>query len=145
MENHLKQSLVLFGILKDFTSNAVGTKAIAKEEKHGFEKLNGSGTVTGKLYGGCLDSLYDDYTGERYGKEPEVLNKYNILPTLDEWKDKIFFFETSEERMTPDKLETILNFFKENKILSTVKGIIVGKPADEDYYDEFDLIYFFDF
>lgn len=126
---------------KDFSKDAVGTLAIAKEEMHGFETLNGSGVVTGNLYGGCLDSLYDDYVGERYGPEPEVFNKYNILPTLDEWKDKIFFFETSEERMSPEKLEKILMYFKEKKILETVKGIIVGKPADEDYYDEYKEVY----
>lgn len=125
----------------DFSSAAVGTPPIAKEEKHGFETLNGSGKVTGKLYGGCLDSLYDDYVGERYGQEPEIFKKYNILPTLDEWSEKVFFFETSEERMSPEKLEIILNYFKDNKILSTVKGIIVGKPADEDYYDEYKEVY----
>ena len=59
----------------DFSANAVGTPRIKKEESHGFELLNGSGVVTGKLYGGCIDSLYDDYTGERYGEENKVFAK----------------------------------------------------------------------
>ena len=125
----------------DFSANAVGTSRIKKEETHGYETLNGSGVVTGKLYGGCIDSFYDDYVGERYGQEPEVFNKYNLLPTLEEWSEKIFFFETSEEKMPPEKLETILNYLKDKKILSTVKGIIVGKPADEEYYDEYKEVF----
>lgn len=125
----------------DFSANAVGTPRIKKEESHGFELLNGSGVVTGKLYGGCIDSLYDDYTSERYGEENKVFEKYNLLPTLDEWKEKIFFFETSEEKMSPEKLETVLEFFKEKQILSTVKGIIIGKPSDEEYYDEYKEVY----
>ena len=95
--------------------------------------MNGKGTVSRKLYGGCLDSLYDIYTSERYGNENEIYTKYNVLPTLEEWKEKILFIETSEERMQPDKLEKVLNYFKDNKILETVKGVIVGKPIDEKY------------
>ena len=60
-------------------------------EKHGFEVLNGKGKVIGELYGGCIESLYDAYTGERHGDDNEIYTKYNLLPTLDEWKEKILF------------------------------------------------------
>ncbi len=126
---------------ESYGEDQLGIPRISKEEKHGYEVVNGSGIVTGKLYGGCLDSLYDIYTGERYGDENQVYSKYNILPTLDEWSEKILFIETSEERMTPEKLEEILNYFKDNKILETVKGIIVGKPVDEKYYEEYKEVY----
>ena len=43
--------------------------------------------------------------------------------------------------MTPDKLEIVLKLFKENKVLESVKGIIVGKPIDEQYYDEYKEVY----
>ena len=43
--------------------------------------------------------------------------------------------------MHPDKLETILKFFKNNKVLESVKGIIVGKPIDEKYYEEYKQVY----
>lgn len=129
-----------------FDRESYGTEEVGKprkcqREQHGFEVLHGSGKITGKLYGGCLDSLYDIYTSERYGNENEVYTKYNILPTLEEWKEKILFIETSEERIPPDKLEKILNFFKNNKILESVKGVIVGKPIDEKYYEEYKQIY----
>ena len=124
-----------------YGEDELGVPRISHKEEHEYEILNGSGKVTGKLYGGCLDSLYDIYTSERYGEENIFYTKYNILPTIEEWKEKILFIETSEERMTPSKLETILNYFKNNKILESVKGIIVGKPIDEQYYDEYKEVY----
>ena len=137
----IKSSPIWYYDRENYGEEEVGKSRKSHEESHGFEVLNGKGKVTGKLYGGCIESLYDAYTSERYGNENDVHTKYNILPTLEEWKEKILFIETSEEKMLPDKLEKILNFFKDKKILETVRGIIVGKPMDEIYYDEYKKIY----
>ena len=126
---------------ENYGPEEIGKSRKDQKELHGFEVIKGNGKVTGTLYGGCIESLYDSYTGERYGDENKVYSKYNILPTLEEWKEKILFLETSEEKMLPDKLEIILNYFKDNKILETVKGIIVGKPIDEAYYEEYKEVY----
>ena len=48
-----------------------------------------AGKVTGKLLGGCLDA-FPIYVGTE------------IWPSLEEWKDKILFLETSEEMPEPD-------------------------------------------
>ena len=127
----IKSSPVWYMDRESYREDQIGIPRKEHKEKHGYEVLNGKGKVTGKLYGGCIDSLYDIYTSERYGEENEVYKKYNILPTLKEWKGKILFIETSEEKMSPEKLEEILNYFKKEKILESVKGIIVGKPIDE--------------
>lgn len=119
----------------------VGKPRKEMKEKHGFEVINGRGKVTGNLYGGCLEIIYNAYVGERFGDEAEIYKKYDILPTLDEWKEKILFIEPSDERNTPEKIETMLNYFKDNKILESVKGIIVGKPIDEEYYEEYKDVY----
>lgn len=137
----ITSSPIWYSDRENYGPEEIGKPRKTNEEKHGFETLNGSGVVTGKLYGGCLDSLYDIYTSTRYGNENEVYTKYNILPTLEEWQEKILFLETSEEKMTPDNLEKALNYFKEHKILETVKGIIVGKPIDEKYYEEYKEVY----
>lgn len=137
----INSSPVWYSDRKSYGIEELGKSREIHQEQHGYETLNGSGAVTGKLYGGCLDSLYNIYTSERYDDEYEIYTKYNILPTLDEWKEKILFIETSEERMHPDKLEQILIFFKNNKILESVKGIIVGKPIDEVYYEEYKQVY----
>ncbi len=126
---------------EDYGVTEVGKPRKSQKEQHGFEVLNGGGVVTGRLYGGCLESLYDAYTGERYGDENKVYAKYGILPTIDEWRDKVLFIETCEEKIHPDKLEVVLNFFKSNRILESVKGVIVGKPIDEVYYKEYKQVY----
>lgn len=120
---------------------AIGTPRVKHEETHGYEILNGNGTKNGKLYGGCLDSLYDALVGERYGNENIIYEKYQILPTLEEWKEKILFLETSEEKMSPEKLEIVLNEFKNRGILSSVQGLLIGKPLDEIYYEEYKEVY----
>ena len=137
----IKSSPIWYSDRESYGPEEVGKSRKVNNEEHGFEVLNGSGVVTGKLYGGCLDSLYDIYTSERYGDEFYVYSKYNILPTLEEWSEKILFIETSEEKLSPEKLEKILLYFKNNKILETVRGIIVGKPIDEVYYSEYKDVY----
>lgn len=125
----------------DYSENSIDTPRISCEEKHGFELLNGSGIRTGKLFGGCLESIYDLLVGERYGDECEISNKYNLIPTLSEFKEKILFLETSEAKTSPQKLEKILMELKDRNILANVQGVIVGKPYDEVYYDEYKEIY----
>lgn len=125
----------------EFGPDQIGVSRIEHKEEHGYETINGGGKVTGILYGGCIESIYDAYTSERNGNEYEIYSKYNILPTIEEWREKILFLEPSNEKPTPEKIEIILNVFKEMQILSSVKGIIVGKPMDEQYYDEYKEVF----
>ena len=133
----IKSSDIWYLDRTNFTEDEIGKPRIVKKEEHGFETINGSGKVTGTLFGGCIESLYDAYVGERYGEENKVFEKYNLLPTIEDWKEKILFFETSQEMIEPSKLEIILKYFKNKKILESVKGIIIGKPYDEVYYNEY--------
>ena len=126
---------------ESFGPEQLGIPRKSVQESHGFEVLNGRGVVTGTLFGGCIESLFDAYTSERYGDEHSIYEKYHLLPTLEEYKDMVLFIETSEEKMKPEKLLEVLTFFKNEKILSSVKGILVGKPMDEEYYDSYKEIY----
>lgn len=126
---------------ESYDVSELGKPRIAHKETHGFETLNGKGIVTGKLYGGCIESIYDALTGAKYEEEPSVYKKYQIFPTKEEWQEKILFLETSEERPTKELLETMLIELKNKGILSLVKGIIVGKPVDEVYYEEYKEVY----
>lgn len=144
MDSHtyeITSSPVWYFERENFGPEEVGKPRNSQIEKHGFEVLNGNGKVIGELYGGCIESLYDAYTGERHGDDNAIYAKYNLLPTLDEWKEKILFLETSEEQISPDKLEQILMTLKNNKILENVKGILVGKPMNEKYYEEYKEVY----
>ena len=137
----IKSSQVWYKERKSFGIEELGKPREACKEEHGYEKLNGSGIITGKLYGGCIESIYDAFTGHRYSDEPQVFEKYNIFPTNEEWKEKILFLETSEEKPKPKELEKMLIELKKRKILNLVKGVIVGKPQDEEYYEDYKDIY----
>jgi muramoyltetrapeptide carboxypeptidase LdcA involved in peptidoglycan recycling len=124
-----------------YGTDQVGTSRKVNKEIHGFEVLNGSGTVRGKLLGGCIESIYETISIGRHQEEVEVCSKYGIFPSLEEWKDKIMFLETSEEKPTPEYLKIILEKFKELGIFNQIKGLIVGKPQDETYYEEYKEVY----
>ena len=49
--------------------------------------------------------------------------------------------ETSELSAIPEELEKMLIEFKNRNIFSLVRGIIVGKPIDEKYYEEYKDVY----
>lgn len=99
-----------------------------RKETHGYEILNGSGTISGELIGGCIDVF------------PMIVGT-EIWPEADEWQDKILLLETSEEKLTPDCLLCYLRNLGAQGILQSIKGIIVGKPQDEMYYEEYKTVY----
>lgn len=134
-------SPVWYSDRESYGISEIGKPRISHNETHGFETLNGSGIVTGKLYGGCIESIYDALTGASYNDEPLIYEKYQIFPSNSEWQEKILFLETSEERHSPEMLETMLMELKNRDILNLVKGIIIGKPIDEIYYDEYKEVY----
>lgn len=125
----------------DFSEQALGKNRKVHDENYGYEVLQGNGVVTGKLLGGCLESIYDILTGERYPDEVEICERYQLFPSLSEWKGKILFLETCEEKPTPNTLEKELNVLKEMGIFSVISGLIVGKPQDEAYYAEYKEVY----
>lgn len=94
----------------------------------GYEVLQGKGKVIGKLLGGCIDAF-------------PIYNGTEIWPKLEEWKDTILFLETSEDKPS----EALLTFYLRNLgaqgILSVAKGIIVGKPQAEEFYEEYKAVY----
>ena len=98
------------------------------KDSKGYEVIQGTGKVTGKLLGGCLDA-FPIYVGTE------------VWPSLDEWKDKILFLETSEDKPAPSLITYYLRNLGAQGILNAAKGIIVGKPQDEKYYEEYKDVY----
>lgn len=91
---------------------------------NGYELLQGSGVVKGRLIGGCIEVL-------------EFAKGTSLWPAEEYWKDSILFFETSEELPTPGNLEYWLRNYGSQGILQQAKGIIFGKPQNEKYYEEY--------
>ncbi len=122
----------------DFSINAVGTDRVKHVEQHGYEVLQGSNNFKGKLLGGCVDTIMD---GLLVDGIKEVYSKYEIFPSKEEWAGNIMFLETSEDRISPENLKTFLEELKSRGIFEVINGIIVGKPQNEVYYEEYKLVY----
>lgn len=121
----------------DFSRAAMGTERTAHRETRGYERLQGPGVFSGTLLGGCLESIYDILSGTRYADEKAVCEKYGIFPEREAWKGKVLFIETCEEKPVPSLVEKELEALKEKGVFEVINGVIVGKPQDETYYEEY--------
>ena len=120
----------------DFSKEQIGTP-LTGHKNSGFELLQGKPVFSGKILGGCIDSLYDMFDSERYCDMPKLCKKYSLFPDLDDWKGKILLLESSEEKMSPEKYRRALSYLKGTGIFEVISGILVGKPMDETYKEEY--------
>jgi muramoyltetrapeptide carboxypeptidase LdcA involved in peptidoglycan recycling len=90
----------------------------------GHELLQGSGIASGRLIGGCIEVL-------------EMLKGTEIWPDAGTWDNTILFFETSEEKPSPQYVESWLRNYGSQGILNRISGMIFGKPYDNLYYEEY--------
>ena len=119
-----------------FTPDQVGTTT-PEHPNQGFELLQGSPVFSGKILGGCIDSLYDFFNGERYEDMPVLCEKYRLFPEKEDWKGRIILLETSEEKPTPEKYRESLEYLKARGVFDAVSGVLAGKPMDETYAAEY--------
>ncbi|MGL5440148.1 MAG: S66 family peptidase [Filifactoraceae bacterium] len=125
----------------DFSEKELGKNRIVHTDKKGYELLQGNGIFQGGLIGGCIESIYDLLVGERYEEEKQINEKYNLFEAIKDLKGACLFLETSEERPTPERMEVMLKKLKEEGLFDNVSGILVGKPQNEVYYEEYKEIY----
>lgn len=86
--------------------------------------LNGNGVVEGKLLGGCMEVL-------------NWLIATEYWPSLEDWEDKILFFETSEEMPNPNFFRYSLRVWASSGIFRKIKGILVGRPYNNQFVEEY--------
>jgi muramoyltetrapeptide carboxypeptidase LdcA involved in peptidoglycan recycling len=97
-------------------------------EIHGHETLQGKGIAKGRLIGGCVEVL-------------DWARGTILWPEMHHFDEAILFLETSEEKPTPDLLTWTLRTFVATGIIDKIAGIVVGKPLDEAYYEEYKAVY----
>jgi len=90
----------------------------------GYELLQGEGIVKGRLLGGCMEVF-------------DMLRGTEIFPTLEDFDGSILFLETSEEKPPVWFVESGLRNYGITGVLDRIVGIILGKPQDEENYDEY--------
>ncbi len=119
-----------------FTPDQVGRQLPARKD-HGFELLQGAPVFSGKILGGCIDSLYDFFNGTRYADMPALCRKYHLFPDAEDWRGRILLLESSEEKPAPDKYRDALEYLKGTGVFSAVNGVLVGKPMDKTWAKEY--------
>ena len=124
---------------QDFSVEAIGT-SLTDYNNQGYELIQGNHQFSGKILGGCIDTIYDMFDNERYDDSVELCRKYNLFPSLDDWKGKILLLETSEEKPNPEKYLKAIRYLKNTGIFGVLNGILIGKPANEQYFDEYKKI-----
>ena len=77
----------------------------------------------GELLGGCIDTFHMFIGSEIWPRE-------NL-------ENKILFLETSEDKPTPEFISQIFRNPLMVEMLNKVKGMIIGKPHSEKYYEEY--------
>jgi len=124
---------------EDFSEKAIG---ISMEEHHnsGFELIRGEAKFEGQILGGCLETIFDIFDNSRHEDTVYLCKKYSLFPSLNEWKNKILLLETSEERPKPELFRKMILKLQEYGIFDVISGLIVGKPQNEEYYNEYKKI-----
>lgn len=127
---------VWYGERESFTPEQVGT-VLPPRPNGGFELLQGPPVFSGKILGGCIDSMYDMFNGDRYADMPVLCREYRLFPDAEDWKGRILLLETSEEKPTPEQYRQALEYLKAAGVFDAVSGILAGKPMDEAYAGEY--------
>ena len=77
------------------------------------------GVIIGRLWGGCLETLYLHLASKKY------------LPRFDQSDDLILFIETSEEMPKDSMVYKFISALGEMNILKLFKAILVGRPKTQ--------------
>lgn len=92
-------------------------KAKALKIDNGMRAIQGNGLVSGKLFGGCIEVL-------------EFLKGTRFYPQIDFFKEKILFFETSEEKPSIQSIKWMLRNYGVQGVFDKIKGIIFARARD---------------
>ena len=120
----------------DYSPACLGTPLPAHPAE-GWKRLQGPPVFSGKILGGCLDTIHDFFDGERYAGMPALCQKYGLFPGAADWQGRILLLETSEEQMSPEKFSRALGFLKQAGVFKAVSGILFGRPMDNVHREEY--------
>lgn len=137
--NEIHPSEVWYEEREDFSKKAIGVE-MKSHPNTGFELLRGNPIFSGKILGGCIESIYDMFDNSRFNDTVEICSKYDLFPTLEEWENKILLIETSEEKTKPDLYRKMILALKGYGLFDVLAGVLVGKPQNETYYEEYKSI-----
>lgn len=92
----------------------------------GFEWIQGTRPVSGRLWGGCVEII-------------PFLNGTAFWPNTSFWKDRVLMIETSEEKPTPQQVGYVVRNLGIQGILDQLSGMLIGRPKDYSREEQQDL------
>lgn len=134
--SEITPSDVWYNTRESFGPDQVGV-AMPAHPNDGYELLQGAPSFSGEILGGCIDTIFDIFDGTRYADMPDMCAKYGLFPSLEDWSGKVLLLESSEEKPSPEKYRKALTYLKEYGIFDVVAGVLIGKPMDNAYYEEY--------
>ena len=120
----------------DFGPAQLGVPRVSHPDR-GFELLQGPPRFSGKILGGCIDTIFDLFDGGRYEDMPVLGRRYGLFPSEEDWRGRILLLESSEEKMPPEAYGRALRHLKEAGVFAAVSGVLVGKPMDGAFEAEY--------
>ncbi|VWL85558.1 S66 family peptidase [Oceanivirga miroungae] len=124
---------------KDFSKKQLNIPRVKHKELRGYELLKGNKVFSGRLIGGCIESICRYLDEKNFSDVYLVNSKYGIIPKDN--KEKIVFLETSENKISKEQLKFNLELLKEYGFFDNINGLLIGKPQDEMYYEEYKKVY----
>ena len=129
-------SAVWYEERESYREDQIGVPHVSHVDR-GFELIQGSSEFSGEILGGCIDSLFDFFDGERYADMPILVEKYGLFPDKNDWNGRILLLESSEEQPSPEKYREALSFLKDKGVFEVVSGVLIGKPMNCRYEREY--------
>jgi len=83
----------------------------------GWNWLQGNSVVQGELFGGCIEVF-------------EFMKSTNFWPNENFWKGKILFFETSEDKPSPEQVKWMLRNYGVQGIFDKISALLIGRARD---------------
>jgi muramoyltetrapeptide carboxypeptidase LdcA involved in peptidoglycan recycling len=114
----------------DWSNPELQTKPRALIPSSGWNFLQGEGSHSGHLIGGCLDVL-------------EMLRGTPAWPTLEQWQGAILFLETSEEAPSPAFVQRALRSYAAEGVFCAISGLLFGRPGGQistQSFEEYDKV-----
>ena len=111
----------------EWTDESLANQKRKLTQSNGWNFLQGATEVQGKLIGGCIDVL-------------EFLKSTEYWFNPSDWEATILFLETSEVMMLPMNFKWIIWNYAAQGIFHKIKAIILGRPYDNKYTEEYNKI-----
>ncbi|MDP5272907.1 S66 family peptidase [Chengkuizengella axinellae] len=96
------------------------------ENENGWTFLQGDSISEGQLWGGCIEVL-------------EFIKSTKYWPDEYFWKDKVLFFETSEEKPSPSQVGYMLRNYGTQGIFDQINGVVFGRAKDYTPHEKEEL------